>query len=80
MINQLTLCNTETTSPVYAIWRKIHCKITTHLLKLCGLGKCIKVQKIMKLKTYKLKNFVWTIYMLGHLGQINAFWDSLRPI
>ena len=33
----------------------------------------------MKLKTYRLKNFIWTIYkILGHLRQINAIWDSLE--
>ena len=33
----------------------------------------------MKLKRYRLKNFIWTIYkILGHLRQINAIWDSLE--
>ena len=45
MINQKTTSNTERTSNVYTIWRKINSKITAHLFKLCGQGKWIKVQK-----------------------------------
>ena len=36
---------------------------------------------MMKLKTYRLKNFISTNYkILGHLGQINAIWEQLSTI
>ena len=44
-----------------------------------GWGNGLKF-KNHEVKIYKLEDFIWTIQkILGHLGQINAIWDSLGP-